>query len=153
MDDVVGCVELGLDNLLRQGTVDKWEPIARQPDSLGLLGRLWRSMAGPPQQAALKLTATMEGSNLGGSCFKDPGLPGDVKGNNAMAVLLLNPQGGSGGGGQGDGGGGGLRDRETWSRLDSNFQVEDKFAMPLLLPETKLCLPFLPDLDLETRSP
>jgi hypothetical protein len=63
-DDVVGCVELGLGRLAKDGPlIDAYEPIARPPNS-AVVSRLWRGLVGPPPKAELRLSAAVQTSPL-----------------------------------------------------------------------------------------
>ena len=101
-DDVVGCVELRLERLRHEGQLDTWEPIVlpRIPSTLDLLGRLWQGIAGPKQQAELKLTLKVEGgSNVGCNGSKDHG-QGNIGDEKVVADVVINPSvGGDAGGG------------------------------------------------------
>ena len=56
-DDIVGCVELGLGRLSKDGALDGWQPVVR-PKSLSIGERLWQLVTGPPKQAELRLRAS-----------------------------------------------------------------------------------------------
>ena len=107
----MGCVELGLDRLRRKGPLDVWEPIARPliPSTLGLLGLLWKTASSPLPQAALKLTLTIEGDDVGGIDTKDQGATYNVQVGGRKGVALadvVHTSACSGGDGDGIGGGG-----------------------------------------------
>ena len=62
-DDVVGCVELGLGRLLKDGPLDGYEPVNRPPvQTVG--SPLWRRLMGPPPKAELLLSAAVQPSRL-----------------------------------------------------------------------------------------
>ncbi len=64
---------------------------------LDLLGRLWQGIAGPKQQAELKLTLKIEEAGCNGSKDHGQGNIGDEK---VVADVVINPSvGGDGGGG------------------------------------------------------
>ena len=84
MDDVVGCVELGLDQLRSKSLLNGWQPIMRPLAPLGLLGLMWQAATGKQPQAELKLTVTMEGANVGCSDNISSGC-GNLSSGNAIA--------------------------------------------------------------------
>jgi hypothetical protein len=73
----VGCLELGLGRMRRDGPIDGWEPLIR-PAVRTFTGRLWQRLTGPRPLAELRLTASAQ--ECGVDQMKDPeeGQPAEV---------------------------------------------------------------------------
>jgi hypothetical protein len=83
-DDIVGCLELGLGRMHRDGPIDGWEPLIR-PAVRTFTGRLWQRLTGPRPLAELRLTASAQECGVDQTQDPEEGQPAEVLKNSAAS--------------------------------------------------------------------